>query len=238
MRTFIAPKPPVPNAVLTATTQGQTSIGLVASYPGIPFAGSYNFEWATSAAGPFTALTPQASAQLAHSGLSAGTTYFYRCRIGFQTGGIGIYSPIVSATTAAIPSSTSIVWNPGVRYTVGKLGAQYGSASQALTDWTTQCTNVANKNASRLVKGFQFCVPLRLLFPLAQGDWGNSLGISLGQQIQTMLNGLANGPYDISLQCNMVANTYGNQLITAATAQGFVPSWWYDNVAYGPVSGG
>ncbi|MDB6107852.1 MAG: hypothetical protein JWO52_7851, partial [Gammaproteobacteria bacterium] len=42
----------------------------------------------------------------------------------------------------------------------------------------------------------------------------------------------------ISLQCNMVANTYGNQLITAATAQGFVPSWWYDNVAYGPVSGG
>ena len=147
--------------------------------------------------------------------------------------------PIQSWSIVA-PSVGGIVQTNGIHYVVSQLSGNYSSVASALADYTTQCKIVANKNTSKIVKGFGFCGIYKLFMPANQGDWGNSQGITLCNQIFQMLDALPNQPpggYACSFFCNAVGNAFNAGALSANAAKAFGASWWYDNPAYGPVSG-
>lgn len=138
------------------------------------------------------------------------------------------------------PPSTDIVWNPGVHYTLYQFGGSgySGGNSNALATWQAEMNIVNSLNTNRVCKGFEICVVLPMIFPVAQGDWANSLGINLFKSVQNYADTLSNGPYSISIGCNMVGNTFAPASnITDSFARSVTPTWWYNNAAFGPVGG-
>lgn len=76
------------------------------AYTGPPGATTYAFEKANSGAGPFVPLSSGTSSTFQDTGLSPGTTYFYRGRVQVVDGRFSSFTTIKSATTLASPPAT------------------------------------------------------------------------------------------------------------------------------------
>lgn len=227
-RTYTYPSLVVPTLIAIAVSSSE--IDLTASVAGAAF--SYTYERAPTNSGPWTVLAIQSSTSYHNIGLSPNQLVFYRVKVLLTNGLTTSYSSVVNATTN--PAGTQIVWDPGVHYSM----YQFGGEGSSQATWQAEMTIVNNLNTNGICKGFELNVTPRMLFPVTQGDWGNSLGINLFIQAYNYAQGLSNGPYRVSIAQNLVGNTYAPASnIDDAFARSVTPTWWYNNTAFGPVGG-
>ena len=121
---------PITTPVLTATTISSTQINLSLAYSPPPSSGSFAFEQAPSANGPWTPISSQGSPNYSVTGLSQNTLYFFRGRVQVVDGRFSDYSNTAQANTlASAPAQVQGLAVTGV--TSSTVSLSWSSASLA-----------------------------------------------------------------------------------------------------------
>ncbi len=103
-------RPPTAPVLGAPTSTGTTtlSIPLTTASTDLVAVASYSLERATSAGGTYTAISSAATFPYGDTGLSEGTTYYYRARATDSSGNVGNYSAIVSGTTQTTGTTINV----------------------------------------------------------------------------------------------------------------------------------